>query len=40
MVRQQSEVWLGDLNSGVNEPLLRGWHVISHDISADGEFLV
>jgi serine/threonine protein kinase/WD40 repeat protein len=39
-VRQQSEVWCGDLDSGVNEPLLRGWHAISHDISANGELLV
>jgi serine/threonine protein kinase/Tol biopolymer transport system component len=40
LVRQQSEVWCGDLNSGVNEPLLRGWRVTSHDVSADGELLV
>jgi len=34
-----SEVWLGDLESGRNEPLLPGFQVTEHDVTADGRVI-
>ncbi len=39
-IRQRSEVWVTDLDSGRNEPLLPGLEVISHDISRDGRLVI
>jgi Tol biopolymer transport system component len=34
-----SELWIADLESGRNEPLLPGFQVISHDVSGDGRLV-
>jgi Tol biopolymer transport system component len=38
-IRQGSEIWLADLDSGENQPLLPGFRVIYHDISPDGRLV-
>ncbi len=38
--KQTVEIWLCDLDSGHNEPLLPGFQAIFHDISQDGRLLV
>ena len=39
-IREGTEVWLADLNSGRNEPLLPGFRSIWHDLSEDGRLVV
>src|SRR5205807_4376971 len=34
-----SEIWIADLDSGRNQPLLPGFQVISHDVSRDGRLV-
>jgi hypothetical protein len=38
-LKQSVEVWLGDLDSGGNEPLLPTFDVLRHDISQDARLL-
>lgn len=38
--KTSAEIWLADLDSGRNRPLLPGFDVLRHDISADGRLLV
>jgi hypothetical protein len=39
-LKQTVEIWVGDLDSGENQPLLPGFRAIFHDISGDGRLLV